>query len=137
MVYILIAVVLGAGLAYFAVLYSASELGGEVVVLHRSSSDGSVRRVRIWIVEDGEQTWVEHGPPDADWISMLATTPVITLERYGEPNQYHAAADPGSHAHYHALRAAKYGIADRIVEFATGDVEECAGIPVRIEAVRP
>lgn len=134
-VYIIVAVVIGAGLAYFAVLFGASELGGEVVVLHRSSSDGSMRRVRIWIVEDGEQTWVEHGPPDADWITMLATAPMITLERNGESNQYLAVADPQSHTHYHALRAAKYGIADRIVELATGNVEECVGIPVRIEFV--
>ena len=135
--YIAIGILVGVPLAFFAAMYAASELGGEVVVLHRQSEDGSIDRVRVWIVEDGTGTWIEHGSPDAAWISRLAHDPVITVERDGAPQRYRASADRASHALYHRLRRDKYEFAAQVVAMAAGDADACEGTPVRLELDRP
>ncbi len=131
---IAIAVVLGVPLLFFAAVYAASELGGEVVVLHRPAPGGSTSTVRIWIVEDADGVWVEHGSADAPWIQRLAEDATITLERDGAAAVYRAAPDPSAHANYHELRQAKYGWADAFVGLATGAASECTGVPARLEA---
>ena len=133
---IVIAVVIGVPLLFFAAIYAASELGGEVVVLHRPAPDGSIATVRIWIVEDAEGVWIEHGSADAPWLQRLAEDATITLERDGSARVYRAVPDPMAHARYHELRQAKYGWADAFVALATGDASECAGVPVRLDSVR-
>ena len=135
--YLAIGILVGVPLVFFAAMYAASELGGEVVVLHRQSEDGSIDRVRIWIVEDGTGTWIEHSNPDAAWISRLASDPSITVERNGTSRQYRASADPESHALYHRLRQDRYGFADRLVAMVGGGVDACEGTPVRLELDRP
>ena len=135
--YLAIGILVGVPLAFFAAMYAASGLGGEVVVLHRTSEDGSVDRVRLWIVEDGTGTWIEHGSPDAARIARLAHDPVITVARNGTSRQYRASADRGSHALYHRLRQGRYGFADRLVAMVGGGVDACEGTPVRLELDRP
>ncbi len=103
-------------------------------MLHRPAPDGSTDTVRIWIVEDAARVWIEHGSADAHWIRRLAEDATITLERDGAAAVYRAVPDPTAHARYHELRQAKYGRADALVEFATGDASECTGVPVRLEA---
>ena len=131
--YIAIGILAGIPLAYVVAMYAASELSGEVVVLHRTAEDGSIDRVRLWIVGDGTGTWIEHGSPDAAWISRLAQDPVITVERDGKPRQYLASADPASHALYHRLRAEDYGLADQIVAMSQGGAQACDATPVRLD----
>ena len=120
-IYSVIAVLVGVPLVFFASIYVASEVGGEVVVLHRTAADGSVDRVRVWIVDDGEQALIEHGAPDAAWITRLADDPVITLERDGVLGRYHAVADPEARSLYHTKRREKYGWAHRYVALVSGD----------------
>jgi hypothetical protein len=127
-------VVLGLPLLFLGAIYGASELGGEVVVLHRPGPDGSTSTVRIWIVEDGEGAWVEHGSADSPWMQRLADDASVTLERGGAAGVYRAVPDPGAHARYHELRQAKYTWADSFIAAATGTSSECAGVPVRLEA---
>lgn len=133
--YILVGVPAGAILAFVVGMYAASELGGEVVVLHRAAEDGSTDTVRLWIVEDGTGTWIEHGYPDAPWIRRLTRDPAVTVERNGAPRQYVASPDPGAHALYHRLRREYYGLASEIVDWMAGDADTCQGVPVRLEAV--
>lgn len=122
-----------AGVAlFFGMIYAASELGGEVVVLHRKAADGSTSRVRLWIVEDSGRAWIEHGAADSEWMMRLEDDPEITLERRGQVNRYRAHIDPGAHARYHALRRQDYGVADQIVAWVSGDAETCAAVPVQI-----
>ena len=135
--YLAIGILVGVPLVFSATMYAASELGGEVVVLHRTSGDGSIDRVRLWIVEDGTGTWIEHGSPDAAWIARLAHDPVITVARNGTSRQYRASADRGSHALYHRLRRDRYGFADRLVAMVGGGVDACEGTPVRLDPDRP
>ena len=134
--YIPIGILAGATLAFFAAMYAASELGGEVVVLHRPSEQGSTDRVRIWIVEDGAGTWIEYGGRDAEWILRLAQDPAITVERNGALGRYRASPDPGSHALYHRLRRDKYGLASEIVDRLVGKADACPDIPVLLEPAR-
>ncbi len=130
---IAIGILVGIPLAYLAVMYAASELSGEVVVLHRTAEDGSIDRVRVWIVGNRTGTWIEHGSPDAAWIARLAEDPVITVERGGEPRQYHATVDPAAHTLYHRLRAEDYELADQIVAMSQGGTEACDATPVRLD----
>lgn len=130
-----IGVGIGAPLLFFASIYAVSEVGGEVVVLDRAAEDGTTSRVRIWIVDADDASWVEHGAPDAHWVTRLSDEPTLTLERNGEKATYRAAPDPASHARYHELRKAKYGWADQYIELVAGEASECTGVPVRLERV--
>ena len=132
-----VAVVLGVPVLFFAAVYGASELGGEVVVLHRAAPDGSTDPVRVWIIDDPAGVWLEHGEADAHWIRRLADHPAVTVERGGVAAAYIATPDLAAHERYHELRRAEYGWADAVVEFATGDASQCPGVPVRIEAAAP
>ena len=51
------AIIIGLPLLFFILLYGASELGGEVVTLQRTNSDGSSGNLRIWIVDLGDSKW--------------------------------------------------------------------------------
>ena len=128
-----IAVVLGVPLVFMGSIYAASELGGEVVVLHRASPEGSADRVRVWIVEDDTGTWIEHGSPDAHWIRRLTENATLELERDGTAAAYRATPDPAAHARYHELRQAKYGWADDYVALVTSSASECTAVPVRLD----
>ena len=127
----------GATLAFFVALHAASELGGEVVVLHRPSDDGLIDHIRIWIVEDNAKTWIEHGGRDAEWILRLAHDPSITIERNGALGRYRASPDPGSHSLYHRLRRDRYGFASEIVDWLVGKAGACPDVPVLLEPAGP
>ena len=117
-------------LLLFGSIMLASELGGEVVVLHREAVDGSVDEVRVWIVDDENGTWIEHGDPTDHWIRKLADDPSLTIERDGVARAYRASADPDSCAVYNRLRDAKYGLADRYVDLFAPDSISCT--PIRL-----
>ena len=64
-------------------MLAASEFGGEVATLLRAEPDGSVTRVRVWIVDLDHQSWIEHGDGKAFWLTRLASPSEITLVRDG------------------------------------------------------
>lgn len=130
----LLAVILGVPILFFAFIYAASELGGEVVTLSRTEANGEVSQVRIWIVDEGDKAWIEHGAPDDFWISNLAEAPQLLLTRNGQQTTYIGTPDPDAHGLYHQLRQARYGVADQIVGIVGPGAEECDGVPVRLEA---
>ncbi len=114
-------------------IYGASELGGEVVTLDRAQADGSVSPVRIWIADQDGRSWVEHGEPDAFWITRLAESPELSLTRKGHTDRYRGVPDRGAHELYHRLRREKYGLADRFLALLLGSADACPGVPVRLE----
>ncbi|MAJ58579.1 MAG: hypothetical protein CBC48_00765 [bacterium TMED88] len=134
---IFLALLMATPLIFLAVIYGASELGGEVVVLHRIRDPGApaneIDRVRVWIVEDDQVAWIEHGDAQSAWISALSQDPVIRIERAGKLGSYRASADPSAHDHYHTLRRERYGWADVLIGWVSGGAASCEGIPVRIE----
>ena len=104
----------------------------EVVTLHRSQANGDVSKVRIWIVDSNEESWIEHGNPDSHWMSELGANPQVTLTRNGENMIYHATPDAANHAKYHQLRQQKYTWGAAVVAFFGGAAADCTGLPVRL-----
>jgi len=111
------------------------EVGREVVVLHKWTATGEVRKTRLWIVDEARHSWLHHAFADSPWFVHLATDPIVTLERGGVVRQYRAVPDPRSHQKVHELLRAKYGIADRWVRFLAGDEQHCDAIPVRLDPI--
>ncbi len=131
----LLGVILGIPTLLILVMYGASELGGEVVTLDRSESSGDVKQVRIWIVDANGTSWIEHGDPESAYITRLAQSPNLVLKRGGRAIRYIGTPDRDSHDLYHQLRRQKYGTADQIVQLFSGGVEECPGVPIRLQQV--
>lgn len=131
----IVAILLSVPVIYMGLIYGASELGGEVVILDRLDANGEVSQVRIWVVDQGDASFVEHGDANAFWITDLADSPTVVLNRGGESLSYIGVADNDSHDLYHELRAEKYSWADQLIANLTGGNAECEGLPVRLSLV--
>ena len=131
-----VGIVLALPVLYVAVIYGASEAGGEIVTLHRAAPDGGVDHIRLWVIDDGQDAIIQHGGADAYWVQALKDTPVVTLERDGVVQTYAAHVDMEACALYHERRAAKYGLSDQIIMLATGKTgTNCTDVPVRLTAL--
>ncbi len=131
--YWLIGIVVGVPALLVAVMYGASELGGEVVTLQRAEANGEVSQVRIWIVDSDGISWIEHGEADSFWITRLTVSPELVLNRKDQPSNYIGTPDRNTHDRYHKLRREKYGWADQVVGLFAGGPADCQGIPVRLQ----
>ena len=126
---IVLGVLIALPILHFGVIIVASELGGEIVTLHRANEDGSESQVRLWVVDDGTNAYIQHGGADAHWKLQLAVNNVLRVERGGEVLEYEAFLAPEYCELYHRLRAEKYGLSDRIVEIGTGTTAaECVDV---------
>lgn len=132
-IYWLVGIVVGIPLFLLTVIYGASELGGEVVTLERSEPGGETNSVRIWIVDDGDTSLIEHGDAESFWIKRLVNFPKLKLNRGDKFANYVGIADLEFHDLYHTLRREKYGWADQVVAFFSGDALKCQGVPVRLQ----
>ena len=129
----ILAAVIAIVLVWVGSVFAISELGGEVVTLSRIESDNSVKKIRIWIVDDNNKSYIEHGDEASYWMEMAKQGTVISLERGGVERRYLARADSDSHDMYHQLRREKYNHADALLEyisFGAMSTENCHGIPV-------
>lgn len=126
-----IAVVLA--LALLAVLghFAFIEVGREVVTLRTQRPDGTWWKTRLWIVDDGDVSWLHSG--GTGWAKRFEGSPVVEVERGGRVRRYVAQAVPGPHPRIHQLLREKYGIADRWVRFLAPDGDTT--LPVRLEAL--
>ena len=122
--------------SYFLVVLAASELGGEVVTLLRPNVEGGFDEVRVWIVDDGDVTLIEHGSQGDEWLEGLKASGPISLVRDGIKIDYSGQQASALHAGYHALRREKYGLADRMIEVLTGaSVDACDGMPLQLQVI--
>lgn len=128
-------IVLGLCVVYAVAHLTLIEVGREVVVLHKSTSEATTRPTRLWIVDDGVISWLHHGYADSTWIERLEQDPIVTLERAGVARTYRATPDPSEHDRVHRLFREKYGVADWWVRFITGGTEQCPAMPVRLERI--
>ena len=119
-VLIVVGVLLALPILHFGVIMIASEVGGEIVTLHRANDDGSESQIRLWVVDDGDNAYIQHGAPDAYWKQQLATNNILRVERDGQVREYEASLAPEDCQLYHRLRREKYGLSDQIVEIGTG-----------------
>jgi hypothetical protein len=60
-VYWVLGLLVGISVLLIGIPIVVSELGGEVVTLERAEEDGESSRIRIWIVDNNEASWIEHG----------------------------------------------------------------------------
>ena len=116
---IVIAAALGLGFAYLLAHWALIELGREVIVLRTENPDGGWLETRLWIVDDGDVSWLHGG--DSAWMRNLRARPIVEIERNGATHRYRAEAVPGPHPKVHELLRAKYGVADRWVRFVGPD----------------
>jgi hypothetical protein len=114
----LVAVAVLLVLAHMAVI----EIGREVVTLRTQRADGTWQKSRLWIVDDGESSWL-HSAGDA-WVKRFEGNPVVEVERGGRIRRYRAQAVPGPHPRVDELLREKYGLADRWVRFIAPDNDE-------------
>jgi hypothetical protein len=128
---------IAAGLVVLAVLlvgaiFAASELGGEVVVLHTRDAGGADLSTHLWVVDDAGSAWLRSGVPTSGWFVRLEANPEVELERGGERLRYRAVPVPSPDARdrVHALMAEKYGWADRLIGVAR---DGSASIAVKLE----
>jgi hypothetical protein len=129
---IAIAVLLGLLALYAVAHWALIETGREVIVLRTTEPDGSWLETRLWIVDDGDVSWL-HGNDDSRWMQNLAARPTVEIVRAGETHRYRAVAVPGPHERVHELMRAKYGVADWWVRTVGPDRE--ATKPVRLERI--
>jgi len=109
------------------------EVGREVVLLRTPLPDGGWYESRLWIVDDGEISWL-HSAGKA-WLERFEGDPVVELERRGKTQRYRARAVPGLHPRVDQLLREKYGLADRWVRL----IAPCGPdtVPVRLEPAQP
>ena len=103
-VYNLIGMLFGVAGLYVVIIYAASELGGEVVTLIKPTSESESSSVRVWVVDKGDQAWIEHGSRGDFWLEKLADQPELKMIRQGKTGYYRAVIDAPAHDLYHHLR---------------------------------
>jgi hypothetical protein len=120
------------------------EVGREVVVVHEPTPEGGVRKARLWIVDEGQQSWIHPGNANAQWwVEHMDANAVVEVDRAGETRRYRATPDPDAHAKVHRLLREKYDVADWWVRYLTGtDTQSglltrqpCKTVPIRLDAV--
>lgn len=126
---VVLAVVVGLWAAYVLAHWALIEIGREVIVLRTEEPDGSWLETRLWIVDDGDDSWLHGG--DSRWMRNLRERPIVEVERGGESRRYRAQPVPGPHPGLHELLRGKYGVADRWVRFVAPDNEST--MPVRLD----
>lgn len=128
---ILLATVFGLGVAYVVAHWALIEVGREVIVLRTENAGGDWLVTRLWIVDEGNTSWLHGG--DSEWMRNLKARPIVEIERRGETRRYRAVAVPAPHPQVHELLRAKYGIADRWVRFVGPDNETTAAVRLEPE----
>jgi len=126
---IALAAIVALCLAYLLAHWGLIEVGREVIVLRTQEADGGWLETRLWIVDDGDVSWL-HGA-DSRWMHNLEARPIVEIERGESTNRYRAEPVPGPHPRVHELLREKYGVADRWVRFIGPDDESVK--PVRLE----
>ena len=114
--------------AYVSAHWALIEVGKEVIVLRTQEPDGGWLDTRLWIVDDGDVSWL-HGA-DSRWMHNLEARSIVEVMRAGETHRYRAQSVPGPHPRVHELLREKYGVADRWVRFVGPDDESVR--PVRL-----
>ena len=105
------------------------EIGREVITLRTQRPDGTWQKTRLWIVDDGESSWLHSG--GANWRKRFDGERIVEVERRGEIRRYRAHPVPGPHPRVDQLLREKYGVADRWVRFISPDNLET--LPVRLD----
>lgn len=102
------------------VIFGASELGGEVVVLRTRDGSAAVHETSLWVIEEGESLWLRAGDPSSGWLARLRANPEVELERAGEAKPYRANVVPERSEWLNGQLAERYGWADWVIDTTLG-----------------
>jgi len=118
---------------FSAVTFVALE-GNEVALLRIPVEDGHRMDVRVWIADDGGETWIEVASPEREYYRRLLQQPSIEVIRGDATARYRAVPDTSRAAHdrIRSLLAAKYGLADRWIGLL---VDTSGSVAVRLDPV--
>jgi hypothetical protein len=121
--------------AFFAVVYLASE-SGEVVTLRTRDASGQEHATRLWVVDQGGAEWVRSGHPEKGWFLRVVANPRVEVERAGMRSTRTAVPvrEPEVVRAVNEAYTRKYGAADWIVGLS-GDPSK--RVPVRLDPAQP
>ena len=129
----LLLIVIAAALFFGGAAMIASELGGEVVVLHTEDDVGLGYQTSLWVIDDRGQIWLRAGQPGADWLERLKARPRVQLERGGVTVDYNARVLETQRDRINRLMAEKYGWADQLIGMRRDD---SGTMPIRLDPIR-
>jgi hypothetical protein len=119
--------------AFLGALLLASEMAGEVVVVHTKGADGSEKSTRLWIAQDDDGTLWLRGKDGSTWLAHVATNPVLSIDRGdGSTVQMRAVPvnDPAVRDKVHGLMNRDYGAVDSVIAALR---DPSTSVPVRLE----
>ena len=126
--------VLALAVAFIASIILASETGAEVVTVETEEPEGSTRKTRLWVVDDGDFAWLRAGMGPVPWLDQAARKGTLVMIRGGDREVYAVTVfdDPVSRHHIHAMMREKYGANDRYIDLIRdGD----RSVAVRLERI--
>lgn len=120
------------GLGVFSGWKHLSRAAQEVVVLRASGVGHDDHFASLWVIDDGDFTWIRAENPRRLWLRNVRDNPEVELRRGGRSFQYRATVfdTPSARAYVDARFRAKYGLADRVREL----LGERDTLPIRLEA---
>jgi len=113
---LVLGILLGLGLLWFAIQGYAAE-SGEVVVVRTLDDAEKPQETRLWVVDDAGNAWIRAGHPGAAWLLRLQVEPDIEIMRGGQTLAVRGIPTPEARERINALMAEKYGWADRFIGF--------------------
>lgn len=121
------------GVLFVAVIFGASELGGETVTLETSDASGGIVETRLWVVEYDGSSWLRAGVPTSSWLVRIEANDSIAVTRAGEKHRYRAVPvhDPATRDAVHDANHRKYGWAEQVVSLIR---DGSKSVPVRLDA---
>jgi hypothetical protein len=113
---LVLGVVLGLAVLWFAIEEVAAE-SGEVVVVRTVDEGGASHETRLWVVDDAGSAWIRAGNPAAGWFARLRSKPEIEVVRADRTLAVWAVPALEVQQRINALMAEKYGWADAYIGF--------------------
>ncbi len=120
------------GVLFLAVIFGASEMGGETVTLETTDADGGTVETRLWVVEYDGSSWLRAGVPTSGWLARVEANDSVAVTRGGEKRRYRAVPvhDPAARDAVHLANRRKYGWADQVVSVIR---DGSKSVPVRLD----
>ena len=109
----ILGVLVAVGVAFFGLMFAASE-SGEVVTLSTVDEAGASHETRLWITDLPDGSYLRGGR-DAQWVARALARPDVLLRRDGQQRRVRLVVAEGKLAEVHAGMERKYGWADSLV----------------------
>lgn len=126
---------LAAALGFGGITLFALE-GGEVVQIHSTPPDGTVRTTRTWVADADGALWIEAANPERPFLQDVEERPDVELVRGGTVHSLRAVPVAGAagHRRIRDLLRAKYGWTDVWIGLLT---DTSRSVAVRLESRAP